>query len=114
MIFLLPWPPSALSPNSRLHWAAKAKAAAKYRRACWACALEQGARRIEADRLHVALTFAPPSRRRYDLDNLLSRMKAGLDALADVLGVDDSCWSLAIELGQPKPPAGGVIVEVQS
>lgn len=35
-------------------------------------------------------------RRAYDLDNALARMKAGLDGLADVLGVDDSRWSLSI------------------
>lgn len=108
---ILPWPPAALSPNGRLHWASKARAVGQYRRACWAQAMEQGARRIEADRLHVALTFVPPDRRRYDLDNLLSRMKAGLDGLAAVLGVDDSRWSLSIERAQP--PGGYVQVEVQ-
>ncbi|MCI1193531.1 endonuclease [Calidifontimicrobium sp. SYSU G02091] len=107
---VLPWPPAALSPNGRLHWAAKARAAGTYRRACRAQALEQGALRIEADRLHVALTFVPPDRRHYDLDNLLARMKSGLDGLASVLGVDDSRWSLSIERAQP--PGGYVQVVV--
>ncbi len=111
LLVVLPWPPADLSPNSRLHWAAKARAVREYRRACWAQAIEQGARRIEAERLHVALTFVPPDRRRYDLDNLLARMKAGLDGLAAVLGVDDSRWSLSIE--RADPPGGYVLVEAQ-
>lgn len=41
---VLPWPPVELGPNRRLHWAAKAKAAGSYRRACLAQAIEHGAR----------------------------------------------------------------------
>ena len=108
---ILPWPPSALSPNARQHWAALAKAKRAYRRACWAQAIEQGARRLHGvDRLHVGLEFVPPSRRPFDLDNLLARMKAGLDGLADVLGVDDSKWEITIRRGEP--PGGFVRVQI--
>lgn len=92
----LPWPPKELSPNARLHWAKLAKAKRCYREACAWTAQEQGAKRIAADSLHLTLTFYPPTRRAFDLDGLLSRMKSGLDGLADVLGVDDSRWSLTI------------------
>lgn len=92
----LPWPPTALSPNARTHWAKLARAKKEYRAACAWTAKAQGARRIKADKLHLSLTFYPPTRRAYDLDNALARMKAGLDGLADVLGVDDSRWSLSI------------------
>lgn len=51
---------------------------------------------VKADKLHVALVFYPPNRRAFDLDNMLARMKSGLDGLCDVLGVDDSKWSLSI------------------
>ena len=54
---------------------------------------------MQADKLHLSLTFYAPTRRAYDLDNALARMKAGLDGLADVLGVDDSKWSLSIARG---------------
>jgi crossover junction endodeoxyribonuclease RusA len=57
--------------------------------------------------LRVSLDFRPPDRRRRDLDNLLASMKAGLDGLADALGVDDSRWRLAIEMGEPA--AGGCV-----
>lgn len=92
----LPWPPKELSPNARQHWSTLAKAKKEYRAACAWTAREQGARRIEAEKLHLALVFYPPSRRAFDLDNALARMKSGLDGLADVLGVDDSRWSLEI------------------
>ena len=92
----LPWPPKELSPNARLHWRVVAKAKKAYRAACGWTAKEQGARRIEAGKLHLSLTFFAPTRRAYDLDNALARMKSGLDGLADVLGVDDKHWSLSI------------------
>lgn len=94
---MLPWPPKELSPNARQHWAVLARAKKTYREACAWTAKEQGARRIEADKLHLSLVFYPPSRRAYDLDNALARMKSGLDGLADVLGVDDKHWSLSID-----------------
>lgn len=95
--FTLPWPPSALSPNARGHWSKLARAKKAYRAACAWTAKEQGARRIDAERLQLTITFVPPNRRAHDLDNCLARMKSGLDGLADVLGVDDSRWSLSID-----------------
>lgn len=92
----LPWPPSELSPNQRKHWAVLARAKKKYRQACAWEALAQGARKIQADKIHVTITFVPPNRRAFDLDNLLARMKSGLDGLADVIGVDDKHWALTI------------------
>ena len=93
----LPWPPADLSPNARQHWSKLARAKKAYRAACAWTAKEQGAKRIEAERLHVSLVFYPPSRRAFDLDNMLARMKSGLDGLADVLGVDDRHWKLEID-----------------
>lgn len=112
MNIILPWPPTALSPNTRSHWSALARAKKAYRAACSAQALEQGARRIKADKLHLSLTFYPPTRRKFDLDNALARVKAGLDGLADVLGVDDSNWSLSI--AKAETIGGFVRVEIQS
>lgn len=100
MTITLPWPPARLSPNARLHWAALAKAKKAYREACAAHAMAQGVRKVAADKLHLTLTFVPPSRRAYDLDNALARMKSGLDGLADALGVDDKHWSLTIQKGE--------------
>lgn len=96
MRITLPWPPTALSPNARNHWATASKAKKAYRADCAWQATAQGASKLDAKSLHLTLTFYPPTRRAYDLDNALARMKAGLDGLADVLGVDDSLWSLTI------------------
>ena len=82
-----------------------------YRAACAWTAKEQGARSIEADRLHLTLVFVPPNRRAHDLDNCLARMKSGLDGLADVLGVDDKHWTLTISKAEE---VGGMVrVEVR-
>ena len=93
----LPWPPKELSPNARQHWSALSRAKKAYRAACAWTAKEQGARRLDAEKLHLTLVFVPPNRRAHDLDNCLARMKSGLDGLADVLGVDDRHWKLEID-----------------
>lgn len=102
LTFTLPWPPAKLSPNSRVHWSVLARAKKSYRQACAWTAKSQGGQRIDADALHLELEFVPPTRRAYDIDNALARMKSGLDGVRDVLGVDDSRWSLTIR----KAPAG--------
>lgn len=102
----LPWPPRALSPNQRTHWRQHASAKARFRAACALQARAQGVGSLAAEKLAVGLVFVPPDRRRRDLDNLIAAMKAGLDGLADVLGVDDSRWKLAAELAA-EPAAGG-------
>lgn len=106
MLITLPWPPSSLSPNARVHYMALARAKKAYRSACWFQAHEQGLRKIPAERLHLSIEFVPPSRRAFDLDNCLSRMKAGLDAVADITGVDDKHWSLSISRSQD---VGGMV-----
>lgn len=93
---VLPWPPNELSPNGRNHWAKVARAKKAYRASCSLAAIAHGAKRIKAEKLHISLTFYPPNKRRHDLDNLLARMKSGIDGIADALGVDDSNFSLSI------------------
>ena len=98
LILTLPWPPHDLSPNARVHWAALAKAKKSYRYACAIEAKRQGATRLDTHGLDVHFIFYPPSRRRTDLDNCLSRMKSGVDGLVDVLGVDDSKWRISLAM----------------
>ena len=108
---ILPWPPKELSPNFRAHWSNLARAKKAYREACARAAREQGMRPVKADKLHLSLTFYAPTRRAYDLDNALARMKSGLDGLADVLGVDDKHWTLTISKADT---VGGLVrVEVR-
>lgn len=89
---MLGWPPSDLSPNKRLHWSKVAKVKAAYREACWALTLEQyriRTERVPTGNLHLVLEFVPPDRRSYDRDNLVARMKSGLDGVADALKIND-------------------------
>ena len=112
LTIVLPWPPSGLSPNTRQHWAQLAKAKRSYRSTCYLTAVAQNARRIDADRLHLRLEFVPPDRRRYDIDNLLARMKSGLDGLEDILGVNDNRWEFLLCRAEQFSAPGCVIVTV--
>lgn len=106
----LPWPPKNLSPNARVHHMVLAKAKKAYKEACMWQAKADGIKPMTRDALHLTITFVPPDRRHRDLDNMLSSIKAGLDGLRDVLGVDDSRWSLTIR--KADAVAGMVLVEV--
>ena len=110
----LPWPPEATSPNAsgQGKWRRKSEAASSYKRTCWALCKAAGLPRLECDSVEVSVIFQPPSARRYDLDNQLARVKQGLDAVAEAIGVDDSRWlSMTLERGD-KTPGGAVHVYV--
>jgi crossover junction endodeoxyribonuclease RusA len=110
MNIILPWPPKELSPNARQHHMAHYRAKKSYRAVCFWQAKQQGVKTVNAEALHLTLTFYAPTRRAFDLDNALARIKSGLDGLADVLGVDDSRWALTIKKGDTV--GGFVRVEV--
>lgn len=112
----LPWPPRELSPNVRSHWAKLAKAKKAYRTTCRWMAVEQAAvHKLQTTdgargRLRLHLLFVPPTRARRDVDNLVAAMKAGLDGLADALGMDDSLWALSQEIAPYTAHGGRVVV----
>lgn len=110
---VLPWPPTAMSPNgAHGHWAGKSSAARAYKRDCWALCKAAGLAPMEAEAVEVSVIFQPPTARRYDLDNQLARIKQGLDAVAEAIGVDDSRWaSMTLERGD-KITGGAVVVHV--
>jgi len=86
----LPWPPKELSPNARVHWSVRSKAAKEYRLECYLACKE--AKLVAPDtggKLHLWIDFHPPSNRRIDDDNCLGRLKSGRDGIADYLDVDD-------------------------
>lgn len=105
----LPWPPSDLSPNTRSHWAALARAKKRYRDACFISTREQRIK-VPAARLDVALWFVPPDRRSYDSDNLIARMKSGLDGIAQALGIDDAQFVRVSATLSDTPAVGGRVV----
>jgi crossover junction endodeoxyribonuclease RusA len=97
----LPWPPKGLSPNDRRHRMAVAGKRRQYRADCAWSTIAANVRRIEASALRVRITFHPPDARARDLDNMLASIKSGLDGVADVIGIDDSRWTLVLAVGAP-------------
>ena len=104
----LPLPPKELSPNARIHWAQKARAAADYRLA----AKVEGLNAKRASGLVVPLVtpvsmgllFILKDKRRHDLDNLLASIKSGLDGLVDAgLLADDTAAVLRIDSLEARP-----------
>ena len=98
---VLGWLPSDLSPNKRLHWAKLASAKKQYRQKCNSVAKEQLKKFKKVtenipDRLVLEMTFIPPDRRSYDRDNLVARMKSGIDGLADALKINDKRFNTVI------------------
>ena len=113
--FFLPFPDSMLSPNKMAHWAKKAKAKKLYKSACCALTYQANTNRycnIEG-KVTVRFTFYPPDNRRYDEDNLIARMKAGIDGIATAIKTDDSQFHYApIKICAPMPPFGTVKVKL--
>lgn len=112
MHVVLPWPDRRLHPNARAHRMAKASAAKKARAdAAW-CAKAAGLRKIDASALMVTAVFSPPDNRGRDLDNMLSNIKPHLDGIADVIGVDDRHWRIALERAEPVE-GGNVRIQIE-
>lgn len=109
-VFELPWPDRRLSPNAREHWSVTAKHKRAFRARCRAIGESVGVGMLAGSENAVAvhLTFFPPDKRARDWDNMLAAMKAGLDGLADAMGVDDSKWKLGFEVSDPVK--GGIVM----
>ena len=114
-IISLPWPSRDLHPNARVHWGQRARAAKKARTDGAMATRAAGVRQIDADRLKVTATFCPPDRRARDEDGMLSSVKSYFDGIADVIGVDDSRWSIHVRRDEPvKHGAVNIEIEVQA
>ncbi len=110
----IPWLPKGYNPNgSQRNTIGKRDAARKYKLACaWLCKA-QGIKPVGWEGAVVFITFHPPSRRAYDLDNALARCKHGLDAIAEAIGVDDAKWhSISLVRGEVRK-GGEIIVELR-
>ena len=111
IVSYLPWPPKELSPNGRKHWAEVAKIKGKYKVTCGLWLLPY--RRMIKGKIPVSITFRPPDRRRRDLDNMIASFKAGQDAIAHMVGIDDYLFRPAVKVGEPVRH-GIVFVEFES
>jgi crossover junction endodeoxyribonuclease RusA len=112
----LPWPPKALSPNARVHWAEKARKTKMARTLAWgltAQALGPKLRAYAADGdISVKVTLEPPMRggARPDEDNVMASLKAYRDGIASALGVNDSRFRNEKPEWLPKSGEGRVII----
>jgi len=116
-------PPRELSPNARVHWAVKAKAAREYGSQVFYAAVDARNRSEPAkwknlDRAKVRVWFYVPPRRRRDLDNLIASFKPGLDALVRCgILVDDSIGHVEVSHTATQPFDGktpSTTVEVEA
>jgi crossover junction endodeoxyribonuclease RusA len=110
MKITLPWPPSILSPNARAHWARKDAPRKKYKGDCYLLAWAKKPELPEG-KIPLKITFCPPDRRKRDMDNMLSSIKAGLDGISQAWGVDDSRFRPILDIGDVVKH-GAVVVEV--
>lgn len=106
-----PFPPSGLTPHAKGGWRKKAALTKKYREACADEAMVQGLRGVTAETVHVRVTIHRPNRRR-DYQNCISCFKAGIDGIADVIGIDDRNWRIEFVEGELRRPDGLVVVEI--
>lgn len=106
----LPWPDRRLSPNARVHWAQKARAAKRAREhAYWTARAIAGDTSLPDGPIEITLQFCPPDRHQRDHDNLIAIMKPSIDGVAQALGVDDSRFRYQpVEVGDVVK--GGVVV----
>lgn len=107
---MLPWFPAILSPNTRGHWAKKAAAFKKYKADCHIAMLPHRARLKGQTKFRI--TFRSPDHRRRDADNCVGAIKAAIDALSIVAGVDDSKFEYSGFRVEGMTPRGAVVVEV--
>jgi crossover junction endodeoxyribonuclease RusA len=113
----LPWPSSALSPNSRDRWA-RIKAITPARELarleaintinlapgswCWA----------QTGTFSITRTFYPPNNRWFDMDNLIGCLKAYQDGIFDALGANDHLIREGHEYWGEVISGGRVVIEV--
>ncbi|MDQ3514186.1 MAG: endodeoxyribonuclease RusA [Chloroflexota bacterium] len=84
-------PPREVSPNARVGWQARARHTKAYRQTAYLATMAAGRVAFDGDRpVYLALRYAwETGRKSLDHDNALALAKAGLDGVADALGVND-------------------------
>ena len=107
---VLPWPSKDLSPNARVHWSKKSKASASARTLAAVVTINGGWRELKLPdgRLHLWITFHPPTKRLPDDDNMLARFKPSRDGIADALHIDDKRF-VSHPYVSDKPVKGGEV-----
>lgn len=107
----LPYPPRALNPNEKSHWAPKARATKKYKNTCFWIATAATKPDLKNYKITLSLTFHPPIKRNRDIDNAIASMKAGLDGIAAAWKVNDTRFIIQASFGD-LIRSGKVLLEV--
>lgn len=113
----LPWSKTSdFSLNSRAHWAVRHRRVKAQKRTTTLLAMQAGWHNIrlpDDGRVRMRLTLCPPTRGPWpDDDNALTANKGALDALADVLGINDRRFQPIVERGE-RCQHGAVIVTLE-
>lgn len=112
----LPFPPSELMPNNKngKHWGATHAVKKKYREDCFYLTKHMGKDFIDdGEAIRVTLIYLMPDKRQRDVDNLLAASKAGLDGVAEALGVNDSQFQPISVYRFPGEKPGLLIVQLE-
>ena len=96
----LPWYAKELSPNGGgKHWAVVSRAKRQHKELANIYTRNANVK-LPSDTTRVLLdiTYCPPSRRRYDLDNCLASSKAYIDGIAECIKIDDSNFRINMRM----------------
>lgn len=111
----LPFPPKALWPNGRAHWADKHRAAKKAKNDAY-LSMKGYLETMRAPAVPARLVFTirpKPSGPEPDRDNCVSAMKAYQDGIAAALGINDRTLAEPRIIMGERVKGGAVIVEVE-
>lgn len=111
----LPWPLAKLSPNGRGHWTTKETARTAAKRIAYinsAMAIRGTMPNITPP-LSITITVNPPSKRRFDWDGIVSRLKYYQDGIFDYLDMDDNCIKRAEVIMGDVTPGGAVNITLE-
>ena len=111
----LPWPDRRLSPNARVHWRARLRPKEAAREIGFYYAIQSHDADYEpmTGDLRVAYHLHPPSKRRYDQDNVIAAMKPMIDGVCHGLAIDDIQFKeTVITWGEPVK-GGQVVMEIE-
>lgn len=110
----LPWPSSALSPNSRKRWD-KIEAVTNARNeAAYITRTEYYGDMPQPAGVRLVVTFHKPTARRMDLDNLVGRVKPLQDGVFQALGWDDRIICEATYIMGCTIPDGAVVMAIKA
>ena len=95
----LPWFAKELSPNVKVHWAKRGKAAKEARKRAYLETRLAGYAKVPDEQANsprtLSIVFYPPSKRG-DIDNFFASQKNAIDGIADAIGVNDRNFAYRI------------------